>query len=208
MIFFRELRARLDQEEARRGDGRHLKISAMVLGTHLNNYQYGVDIRRLVNEGLLEEITSEPWDMGGQLKYFPKGYVDIWHPGAYDLEFFKSVCKPKGVSFRPTVATHWPNVMDQIKDVVSLYDGGADGVSIFDSSNFSDFGNSLWTSIYTRMGHVGEMRSRVQKIEKVTAEPAPTSAPNDPPAGSKRYHCFRRLGNQARAGRFPLWYGG
>jgi hypothetical protein len=193
--FMRELRARLDQEQVRRGDGKHLKITAMVLGTELNNYQYGVDIRRLVAEGLLEEITIYPWDMGGQLKYFPKEYVDLWHPGAYDLEFFKSVCRPKGVSFRPAVATHWPSLTDQIKDVISLYDAGADGICIWDTRNFSDFGNSsVWTSIYTRLGHVEEMRSRLQKEKDITPSPV--------------YQCFRRLGNQVRDGRFPPWFGG
>src|SRR6185295_13358244 len=45
--FFKELRARLNEEEQHRADGRPIEISAMVLGTNDNNLQYGVDIRRL-----------------------------------------------------------------------------------------------------------------------------------------------------------------
>lgn len=193
--FMRELRAGLDKEEARRGDGQHLQISAMVLSTELNNYQYGLDIRRLVNEGLLDDILIYPWDMGPRREYFPKGYVDSMHPGAYDLEFFKSVCQPKGVRFRPTVADHWPNVTDQIKEVVSLYDQGVEGFCMWDTRSYTDFGDGgLWNSIYGRMGHVEEMRQRLQKEKDITPKPV--------------VHCFRMLGNQIRDGRFPPWFGG
>ena len=56
----RELRGKLDQEQARRADGKRIELSAMVLGNHYDNYQYGVDVRRLVGEGLWMKFLYIP----------------------------------------------------------------------------------------------------------------------------------------------------
>jgi hypothetical protein len=180
--FMRELRVRMDQEQVRRGDGKHLEISAMVLGTELNNYQYGVDIRRLVNESLLDEISIYPWDFGA--KHVPKF-------GAYDLEFFNKVCKPKGIPFRPSIPTHWPELKDQVKEAISFYEAGAEGVCIWDAPTGDA---ATWNSIYSRLGHVDEMRLRLQNIQPLTPKPV--------------YQCFHVLGEQVRDSRFPPWWGG
>jgi hypothetical protein len=180
----RELRVRMDQEQVRRGDGKRLTVSAMVLGTELNNYQYGLDIRRLVKEGLLDEISIYPWDFGG--KKVPK-----FGPGAYDLNFFNEVCKPKGVPFRPSLPVHWPQLKDQVQEAISFFDTGADGVCLWDAP----VGDAeTWRSIYSRLGHVDEMRQRLQSVGPLAPKPV--------------YQCFHILGEQVRDSRFPPWWGG
>jgi hypothetical protein len=182
--FMRELRVRMDQEQVRRGDGKRLTVSAMVLGTELNNYQYGLDIRRLVKEGLLDEISIYPWDFGG--KKVPK-----FGPGAYDLNFFNEVCKPKGVPFRPSLPVHWPQLKDQVQEAISFFDTGADGVCLWDAP----VGDAeTWRSIYSRLGHVDEMRQRLQSVGPLAPKPV--------------YQCFHILGEQVRDSRFPPWWGG
>lgn len=171
----RELRLRLDQEQARRGDGKRLELSAMVLPNHDDNYIYGLDIRRLIDEGLLDEILIYQWGFGGKT-------------GKLDLDFFRQVCKPKGVRFRPSLPIHLPDLKDQIKDGLSFYDGGADGVCMVDPY-ISDIG--AWSSVYSRFGHIEEMRARLQSTKPAVA-----------------YSFFHLLDGQVRDGRFPPYWGG
>jgi hypothetical protein len=80
----------IDEEEQRRGDGRHLEISVMVLGDNENNLQYGVDIGRLVKEKLLDVVYVYQYDFGA-IK------------AGYDGNFFRQACGEQGVPYLPTV---------------------------------------------------------------------------------------------------------
>ena len=62
--FFKELRAKINEEEQRRADGRHIEISVMVLEASENVLQYGVDIARLVKEKLLDVVYVYQFDFG------------------------------------------------------------------------------------------------------------------------------------------------
>lgn len=140
--FMRELRAMLEEEQKRRGDGKRLSLSAMLLGNEYDNLWYGIDVRRLVSEGLLDEITLYPWDFGAR-------------KGGYDLKFFRKVCRPKGVPVRACPAF---DLQQMLKDAVSYYDEEADGIAIWDAYGTDVF----WWSVVSRFGHVEEMRKRLK----------------------------------------------
>lgn len=146
--FFRELRAMLNREEKRRGNGIHLEISVCVLGTEPDNLQYGVDIRRLVKEGLLDEIYIYPYDFGATRK------------GGFDLAFFREVCVAKGIPFYPALATHW-DLNKQIDQGLSFLDEGAAGVFVWDGGG-QGFN---WQTIHSRFGHPDEIRKRKEKLD-------------------------------------------
>jgi len=177
--FFHELKTMLDQESKARNSGERLKISASVLGTEPDNLQYGVDIRRLVNEELIDFMTLYPWDFGATRK------------GGYDLAFFREVCGPKGIPFYASIPVHYPDVEKQIKECLSFYDAGANGLSIWDAGPEDIY---TWTGIYSRFGHPEEVRPLLR-----------TAQVNKPP---RTVHFFHRLGEQIRDGRFPPHWGG
>ncbi|HXG24664.1 MAG TPA: hypothetical protein VNJ09_08935 [Chthonomonadales bacterium] len=136
--FFRELRAMLDAEQKRRGDGKRLQASVVTFGNEYDNSWYGIDIRRLVNEGLLDHIMVYPFDIGAR-------------KGGVDYAFFREVCTPKGVPFRVAGAfdTH-----KLLKYAVEAYDGGAPRIGIF-----GGVGRDIddWLPL-SRMGHESEVR--------------------------------------------------
>jgi hypothetical protein len=140
--FMRELRAALDAEEKRRQDGKRLVISAVVLGNEFDNAWYGVDVRRLVNDGLLNEIMIYPFDFGAR-------------KGGYDLAFFRDVCKPRGVPFRAAGAYDTRKMLEFAE---THYKDGSDGIAIWDGVG-RDIDEWL---LLARMGHVSELPARLK----------------------------------------------
>ena len=57
--FLPELRAMLDEEQKARADGKRLQLSVIVLGTAQDDLRFGVDLRRLAEEKLIDEISAE-----------------------------------------------------------------------------------------------------------------------------------------------------
>ena len=170
-IFMRELRVMLDEEQKRRGNGKRLQLTAMVLGNEFDNTWYGIDIRRLVAEGLLDEVMTYHWDFGAR-------------KGGLDIKFFKEVCGPKGIPFRPSPAY---GIDRMLKDAVAYYEQGADGIALWDAAGHDI---SSW-SIMSRFGRPDEMRARIKK-----------GIPRE------SYVFFRRLGENVMNGRFsPIWGG-
>jgi hypothetical protein len=146
--FFRELRAMLDKEEKRRSDGQRLAISVNVLGTNEDNIQYGVDIRRLVGEGLLNSVFIYQYNFGATKK------------GGYDVAFFRDACEAKGVPFAPSVDPPY-DLEGQLKAAVALYEGGAKRLLFWDAGHS---GLDKW-AIQTRLGHVEESRWRRDNLD-------------------------------------------
>ncbi len=175
--FFRELRTMLDAEQQRRGDGRRLAISACVLGHEQDNLRYGVDVRRLINEGLLDEIMVYGWGFGNKRT-------------GYELAFFREVCGPKRIPFRPSLAVHWPEMPRRLKQVISFYEGQAAGVAVWDAG-ISDIYE--WR-VRSRLGRLEDARLHLQHIKAAK-----------PPHVLHRFHL---LGNHIRDGRFGPYWGG
>ena len=140
--FFRELRAMLDEEQKRRGDGKRLEASVITFGNPYDNSWYGIDIPRLVNAGLLDHIMVYPFDMGTR-------------KGGVDYASLREICGPKGVPWRVAGAFDTPKML---KYAVDAYDGGALGISIFDG-----VGRDIddWLPL-SRMGHEAEVRELVK----------------------------------------------
>ncbi len=177
-LFFKELRAELDKEEARRDNGQPIEISIMVLGTHEDNYHYGLDIRRLVNEGLIDEIQIYPYGFGNVL------------PGSlYDEAFFKEVCEPAGVRYYPTVDPPY-DVTGQLGRALELYDGGAPGLCYWDAGHVD---RPTW-AIQSRLGHPEEVRWRREHVNT-----------DDYPESIRFYKWW---GDQRMDVRYPPYWGG
>ena len=140
--FFHELRTMLDEEGKARADGKHLDLSLTVLGTAQDDLRFGVDIRRLVDEGLVDEITA----MVGF------GYTSI----TYNLPLLNSVCKPKQIPFYGglTYSGEYPTIP-------SLYEGGVTGLAIWDAG-VADIFEWAWVS---RFGHPEETRWRLKNLQ-------------------------------------------
>jgi hypothetical protein len=194
--FMRETRTMLNEEQRRRGDGKHLALSAMIFGNEYDNMFYGIDVRRWVTEGLIDEIFPYRWDIGA------KKAVD-------DLKFYREVCLSKGVPVRlsfapspkfPALDTSFP--WSTIEEAISAYEQGMPGITFFDatgnagetffnaSANASDI--NKWVA-FSRFGHVDELRLRLPQ-QKASVRVAPLR--------------FHRLGRNIMDSRFGPLGGG
>jgi len=144
--FMREARAMLHDEQKRRGDWKRLALSAMIFGNEYDNMLYGIDVRRWVAEGLIDEVFLYRWDIGAKKR------VD-------DLQFFREVCQSKNIPLRPSFA-HSPKFpgldpsfpWSTIDVAISAYEEGMPGITFFD-------GVDLWGDInqwvaFSSFGHV------------------------------------------------------
>jgi hypothetical protein len=139
--FFRELRAMLDEEGKARGDRKRLPLSIMILGTGQDDLQYGVDVRRLVDEKLVDGI-SVMWGFGRTTN-------------DYNLSLLKTVCQPKGIPF-------YGGVDSQVgyATVPTFYASGANGVAVWDAKVVDIF-EWMWVS---RFGHAEETAWRLKNL--------------------------------------------
>lgn len=147
--FMREVRSMLDGETTRRGDRRRLELSALVLANEADNRKYGIDVRRWVAEGLLDEVFPYRGAGGGTAR-------------EYNTKFFQEVCGAKKVRVRPTfVGWDLPSMKSLMQQAVDLYDAGADGITFWDGNAGADR-TDRW-SVLSHLGHLDELRERVQE---------------------------------------------
>jgi len=143
--FMREVRAMLDEEQARRGDGRKLELSAFVLANEEDNLKYGIDVRGWCAKGLLDEVSPYLGAAGGSAR-------------DYDLGFFKQACGEKGVPWRPTIIGWGGHSLPELMSLaLRYYDGGATGITFWDGNALTARGDT-W-SVVSRLGHVEEVRA-------------------------------------------------
>ena len=188
-MFMQELRAMLDEEQIRRDSAERLEISVCVLSNEYDNLQYGVDLRRLVADGLLDKVypTRYPGDFGAK-------------QCTWDFQFFMDICSPKNVPVIPIYTfaqcsdderyTAYAPPGGFVSDVLSLYDQGAAGIGYWDVSYEYAPRVRLWTPM-SRFGHIDELKSQLG-----TKFSDPVFIP------------VHRLGAQIVDGRFPPYWGG
>jgi hypothetical protein len=116
----------------------------MVLGTADDDMRYGVDIRWLINERLLDDISMQA-GFGASAKY--------------NLPMLRAACQPKGIPFYPYV-TGWSAPL--FADVPGYYEAGAKGVAVFDAETVTDV--MLWSWV-SRFGHVDETNWRLKNLQ-------------------------------------------
>jgi len=143
-LFMTELRARLDEEQKRRGSDERLVLSVCVLGTEEDNLSYGIDIRRWAETGLVDEVHIYRYNFGQTRT-------------VCDMTFFREACHPRGVHVSPMFS---PNVdVDTCRrEALEYYDEGADGLGVWDASSNDVAKLHLWG----RMGHPNELRERAE----------------------------------------------
>ena len=116
-LFFKELREALDKYSASTGSDKRLKISALVLPGLNNNRQYGVDVARLVNEGLLDQVYTEDGFGGGRPV----------EEHLQDVKEYVDVCKPKGVRFEPSLP-NGKTPKEYLELAIATLELGVDGI--------------------------------------------------------------------------------
>lgn len=116
-LFFEELREALDKYSAEAGSNKRLKISALVLPGLNNNRQYGVDVARLVDAGLLDQVYTE--DGFGTTRPV-EDYLQ-------DVKEFMAICKPKGVRFQPSLPYGKTN-KEYLEIAIATLELGVDGI--------------------------------------------------------------------------------
>jgi hypothetical protein len=116
-LFFKELRAALDKYSADMGSDKRLKISVLVLPGLNNNLQFGVDVARLVNEGLLDQVYTED---GFGTTQPVKDYFQ-------DVKEYMEICKPKGVRFHPSLP-YGKTSKEYLELAIATLEMGVDGI--------------------------------------------------------------------------------
>jgi hypothetical protein len=183
--FFRELRKGLDGEQARRGGGKRLEISARVLGDEIDNLQYGVDVARLVSEGLLDEVYTYKFDFGS--RFYRDEPPPAMHAAIrYDLGYFERACRGRA-RFWVGVAGGGLGLDYDLKLALEAGASPAAGVVVQDAG----WEDVYWWMAFSRMGHSNETRLR--------------STRGEPPRVFRRFH---KLGDQIRDRRYPPYWGG
>ncbi len=144
--FMRELRAMLDEEQHHRGKDKRLLISVILLGTGQDDLRYGVDLKPLAAEGLVDEVFTE--------RGFGRQSDD------FNLPFLSQACKPGNIPFSPgmTCVSRW------YKEIPSYYDSGAHGITIWDADMGVDGNVFHWTCV-CRFGHQAETRWRLKHLD-------------------------------------------
>lgn len=192
--FARELRAMLDEEAQRRANGKRLEISMCVLGCEEDNLQYGLDLRRLAKERLIDEVypSMHRWDFGAT-----KHKRDM--EGAWDMDFFMEACGRAGVPVFPVIsygAVGHPDYYPYARFLqmgLESYAKGAAGMAFWDPAvvNSHDEAPHEYWKIASRFGHLDELRARV------------VLQPSKPV-----FRRIRRLGEHRMDARFPIFWGG
>ncbi|MBI3922860.1 MAG: hypothetical protein HY318_15675 [Armatimonadetes bacterium] len=147
--FIREVRAMLDREEKFRKNGKRLELSLCVMSNEYDNMQFGLDIRRLVDEGLIDELYPSYHPSFGAVK------------ATWDGRFFLDVCTPKKIPVIPIYSSGLVNeesMASWAKTTLSLYEEGFSGVGLWDPSYELGF-NKYRLLPLTRFGHTEELKS-------------------------------------------------
>ncbi len=157
LSFLGETRAMLDGVQARRAGGKRLELSAMVLGNESDNLLYGGDVRRWVDEGLMDQIYTYKWDFGAKKR------VD-------DIPFFTGVCGPRKVGYYPSFTVDPPGYANPLEDAIKWYEQGVDGLTFFDANGMKP---AHW-AVFSRAGHVDEFKERAKLVAAAPARPVQT----------------------------------
>lgn len=152
--------------------------AASCFGNGEDNLHFGLDVRRLVEEGLLDEVYPYKWD-----------HLDGAHRREWDITYFAAFCRPRGVRLSPVLTSGY-EFETQVRDALSFYDQGADSVSYWDASGM--WRDMRQWSVMARMDRPAELQARAGR----GPEPEPVRG---------RLH---RVNGQVVDGRYPPYMGG
>ncbi len=176
--FMRQLREQLDREGQSRSTPQRLVLSASCFGNGEDNLHFGLDIRRLVEEGLLDEVYPYKWD---HLNGAPRRQ--------WDIAYFAAFCQPRGVRLSPVLTAGY-EFETQAHDALGFYEQGADSISYWDpAGTWRDM--RQWSAM-ARMDRPDELRARCHR----GPEPEPVRRP------------LHRVNEQVVDGRYPPYMGG
>lgn len=148
ILFMQEIRDMLDRLHESTHREKSFEISIMVLGNEKDNQQYGVDIRKLAEKRLMDEVFSYKWDFGGNAVI-------------YDYSFFKDACKDRKIRCNFSTASYFDKNNYNKKLINQFIKNKVDGIAIWDADATDIF---RW-SVISRFGHIEESRWRMQNID-------------------------------------------
>jgi hypothetical protein len=140
--FFRELRSALDDEQKRRKSDTKLQLSVLINATAEDDRGFGVDLRRLVSERLVDEVFTEH-GFGATAK-------------RVNYKLLQQACDAAKIPFSPGIYKD----RSQWSLVPGHYEKGARGVTVWDAEMI-DMYEWAWMS---RFGHVDETRWRLNNL--------------------------------------------
>jgi len=141
--FHQELRAMLDEVQTRNASSNRLDLSIIINGTAQDDRTYGVDLRRLAADHLVDEVFTE------------QGFGVS--ANTLNLDFLASTCQMHGIPFSPGIfygGIRFPNIPQ-------FYDAGVHGLTFWDAA-VGDIFEWQWIS---RFGHPEETRWRLQNLD-------------------------------------------
>ena len=147
-MFIEEIRAMLDRIQQTLHREKRLELSIMVLGNEKDNTQFGVDVRRLSKQGLVDEVFSYKWDFGA-------------NSIMYDYQYFHNACSNNGVSCKFSTASYFAKDYYTKELISEFIDNNVDGIAIWDADATDIF---RW-SIISRLGHMEETKWRMENID-------------------------------------------
>lgn len=120
----------------------------MVLGDEPENLQHGLDLHRLVAEGLLDEVYVYPWGFG----------KTRWDFG---LAFIRELCHPVGIPFFAALSVGLLQDKALIEQALSRYAEGAASIVVFDAEHLGMHPDLPRWQTVSRMGHLDELQARL-----------------------------------------------
>lgn len=140
----REVRAMLDEEQKKAGDGRRMKISMSTFAKETDNRKFGLDVARWAREGLVDDLA---------VAYFAH-HTSF---GALDLKYYRRVVEGTKTGLYPfVIAWHSGSPQQLCAKVSQFYDEGATGISVWDpeiQAKYRDRSPGNVFDIASRVGH-------------------------------------------------------
>lgn len=121
--YLRKIRQMLDEIEAERGDGKHLKLAVSALATEADNAKFGLDIKAWAHEGLVDQVASA-W-----FAYHTSGLG----AGKSDVAYYADAVKGTDTQYYPFIIGWKMNTpQDYLEKISEMYRDGADGIVVWD----------------------------------------------------------------------------
>jgi hypothetical protein len=159
----REVRALLDETQAKRGDGKRLKISLSTFSKEADNQKFGLDIARWAREGLVDDIA---------VAYFAH-HTSFTTP---DVAYYRKALEGTNVGLYPfVIAWHSGTPKQLCEKAAKFYADGATGIAVWDPSiegRYRDGSPGNVFDVASRLGH----RQWVEAWAK-QGPPTPMSVP-------------------------------
>lgn len=150
--YMTKIRRMLDEEQARRGDGKRLKLAATTFSTEADNTKWGLDIETWADRGLIDQLGIA-W-----FAYHTSGL----RSQEQDIDYYLDATSGGDVEVYPFLIGWRLDSRDYVLDTATeFYEHDIPGIAVWDPDPTRTYRNApgnTWP-ILSRLGHVEELRS-------------------------------------------------